>query len=67
MTLPQALDGALWADPAVYATLPLRITVGDGSAESVSVAIGGMGRRAPRQRHRRSQARALLRDRLVLT
>ncbi|MGZ3443680.1 MAG: hypothetical protein ACXVDD_29360, partial [Polyangia bacterium] len=42
LTLPQALDGALWADPAVYATLPLRITVGDGSAQSVSVAIGGM-------------------------
>jgi hypothetical protein len=42
VTLPQALDGALWADPAVYPTLPLRITVGDGSAGSVSVAIGGM-------------------------
>ena len=42
VTLPQALDGALWADPDVYPTLPLRITVDGGAAASVSVAVGGM-------------------------
>jgi hypothetical protein len=41
ITLPQALEGALWADPDVYATLPLRIVVGNGSATSVDVTVGG--------------------------
>jgi hypothetical protein len=40
IALPQAVGGAMWANPAVYDEIPLHVAV-DGSAASVSVAMDG--------------------------
>ncbi len=39
ISLPQAVDGAMWANPGVYTEIPLHISV-EGTAGSVSVSVG---------------------------
>lgn len=41
MSLPQAVGGALWANPEVYAQVPLHVVV-SGAADSVEVEVGGI-------------------------
>src|SRR5690349_16967000 len=41
VTFPQAIDGAFWANPDVYATIPVRVLVTGGDADAVSVSIMG--------------------------
>lgn len=40
LSFPQAVDGAFFANPAVYSTLPLRVAVTGGPAAEVSVSVG---------------------------
>ena len=47
LTLPQARRGAMLANPAVYAEIPVRVEV-DGDAGAVTVAVGGVEAAAAR-------------------
>ena len=40
VTLPQALEGAMLANPDVYTTIPVRVEV-DGAPDTVTVSVDG--------------------------
>src|SRR5205085_2081698 len=40
VSLPQAIDGAMWANPGTYPSIPIRALV-KGNADSVTISVAG--------------------------